>query len=185
MQVRDSRNATRLILLDHGKCVLVDACDYEWLSRWNWFRNTFDYVYRNSTRPNGEPCIVFMHAEILNTPKGMVTDHINGNPLDNRRCNLRLASHSENMRNRKLRKDSCSGFKGVFWVPSNRNWRAQIQCDGKKHHLGIFGDPISAAKAYNEAALRIHGRFARLNVIPDVTTVGWLQIVRPGAEQST
>lgn len=109
--------------------------------------------------------IVLMHREIMNPPKGMVVDHINGNGLDNRRCNLRICTPAENVRNR--RKVACgrSRFIGVF--PRRDKWHAVVTHQRKTHFVGSFDDEVEAAKARDRLALELHGPFARLNFPPD------------------
>ena len=94
---------------------------------------------------------------------GQLVDHENGNGLDNRRTNLRIATTSQNNRNTALRSTNSSGYKGVSWNNENQRWKAQIQTDGTKTFLGYFDDLLDAAQAYNDAALEQHGEFARLN----------------------
>ncbi|WP_412102526.1 HNH endonuclease [Paenibacillus alvei] len=96
-----------------------------------------------------------------------VVDHINGDPLDNRRENLRVATRNENCRNRRRRKRYKYRFKGVTYDKDKvvNKWRARISYEGKRHCLGYFYTETEAAKAYNEAAIRLHGEFASLNVI--------------------
>lgn len=84
---------------------------------------------------------------------GLEVDHRDRNKLDNRRRNLRVATHRQNSLNRGLRSDSRTGFKGVNWHKSKSKWRAYISIDGRNIHLGYFTDPIEAAKAYDKAAL--------------------------------
>jgi len=91
-------------------------------------------------------------------------DHVNGNGLDNRRANLRLASHSENMRNRRPAPGRTSRFLGVWYRRSRDCWVAQIRHDGSQVWLGSFASEDEAARAYDEAAQRLHGQFARLNL---------------------
>jgi hypothetical protein len=86
-------------------------------------------------------------------------DHIDGNKTNNRWRNLRLASRSENSRNRGAQKNNKSGFKGVSWDSSNQKWRAIIYVDGKKIALGRFSCPVAAHQAYSEAAESFHGQF--------------------------
>ena len=90
-------------------------------------------------------------------------DHINGIPHDNRWANLRAASPSQNARNVLPRKGSSSGFLGVTFHSKTGKWQAQIKSDGKNKYLGVFQNEIDAARAYDSAALGIHGDFARLN----------------------
>jgi hypothetical protein len=89
-------------------------------------------------------------------------DHRNNNSLDNRRENLRLATHSQNQHNRKAYVSNTSGYKGVFlekrWTASR--WTAIVRINGKRHRVGTFGSAEEASKAYIESAKRLHGEFA-------------------------
>lgn len=93
----------------------------------------------------------------------ILVDHINGNGLDNRRANLRLASHAQNHANSQKRKGKSSPYKGVSWSRSGAKWMATIRSAGKTTYLGVFTNPIEAAKAYDRAASEIYGEFARVN----------------------
>jgi hypothetical protein len=104
-----------------------------------------------------------MHRQILGAPPGQQVDHINGDTLDNRRVNLRLATHGQNQHNRGKYRNNKSGYKGVSWDKAAGKWRAQIKFNNKKYNLGRYHDPIEAALAYDAAAIRLHGAFARLN----------------------
>jgi hypothetical protein len=84
---------------------------------------------------------------LLQPGKGLEVDHIDRDTLNNRRCNLRVVTHSVNVHNQRLRPDNTSGYKGVSWVPHCRKYRARIQLDGKKVHLGMFDDPKEASLA--------------------------------------
>lgn len=90
-----------------------------------------------------------------------VVDHINGNPSDNRASNLRISSVAQNVRNR--RPNSGRRLKGVHWASHANKWAAHICCDYRQMHLGYFEDPEEAARAYDAAAIKHHGKFARLN----------------------
>ena len=94
-------------------------------------------------------------------------DHINGDPLDNRRINLRLCSRAENARNRRAQKDGTSHFKGVWFVKRRSTWGAGISIDGQTRHIGYFANEADAAAAYDNAARRLYGEFAALN-FPDM-----------------
>lgn len=95
--------------------------------------------------------------------KGEKVDHINGNGLDCRRCNLRLATHQQNIRNSKLNSANKSGFKGAMFIRGK--WVAKITINAKTIFLGSFASAIDAGIAYNQAAFKYFGEFAYLNDI--------------------
>jgi hypothetical protein len=102
-----------------------------------------------------------LHRVILEAPEGMCVDHINGDTLDNRRSNLRLATHKQNMQNRK--KHNCKNpYKGVYEKRSGR-YTAMIFDNSKLKYLGVFDSAEEAAKVYDARASIIFGEFARLN----------------------
>jgi len=142
------------IPLTQGKFALVDDDDYEKVSRLSW------YVDKRGYAVNKKIKITYMHRLIMNTPKEMETDHINGNKLDNRKINLRICTKSENMRNRKKQSNNTSGYKGVFWHHKANRWRAQIVINKKAKHLGLFDTPEEAGKAYREAELKYFGEYS-------------------------
>jgi hypothetical protein len=90
-------------------------------------------------------------------------DHIDGNPLNNRRSNLRISTKSENARNRGKTKRNTSGHKGVYWNHQRSNWRAAIVVNYHKISLGSFSDVEEAAQAYRAAAIKYHGEFAKID----------------------
>jgi hypothetical protein len=94
----------------------------------------------------------------------MEVDHINGDGLDNRLENLRVCRHADNLRNGRMRPNNTSGFRGVTVGKCGR-WRAQIAINGKQIVLGEYFDKIEAAMAYDWAALRASGTFARTNFL--------------------
>jgi hypothetical protein len=101
-------------------------------------------------------------GRILNRPLGRneVVDHINGNGLDNRRCNLRLATVGQNNMNKGPGSNNTSGQKGVYWRPDKNSWSAEIVANGNKVRLGYFKNFDNACAAYREAAREMHGEFA-------------------------
>ncbi len=107
-----------------------------------------------------------MHRLLLCPPMEMQIDHVNGNKLDNRKSNLRTCTASENQHNQGLQINNTSGYKGVIWIVSRDLWRAQIKINSKQIYLGYFKNPNDAARAYNGAAIKLHGEFACLNKIP-------------------
>ena len=94
----------------------------------------------------------------------LIIDHKNGDGRDNRVANLRLATYAQNSQNRKKVSKKCgSKYKGVTFSKKLKKWRAQICFNGIKKHLGYYEDEVAAAKAYDCAALKYHGEFAKLN----------------------
>lgn len=91
---------------------------------------------------------------------GVLVDHRNRNPLDNRRSNLRVATKSQNNTNSKLHSHNVSGFRGVSWCNTKRKWVARINHLGKAHHIGYFIKKNDAREAYSLAAGSLHGEFS-------------------------
>ena len=112
---------------------------------------------------------VYLHRYVLSRMLGREltsadkADHINGNGLDNRRCNIRLCEHRQNMWNQGSRKNTSSIYKGVTFFKRDGSWQAKIAPNGKTIHLGYFQTEAEAAQAYNEKAKEIFGEFAKLN----------------------
>lgn len=152
------------IPLHNGKLVIVDDEDYPYLAQFSWREGPKGYAERKrriADPPGGN--LVFMHREIARTPTGMLTDHINGLKYDNRRCNLRICTHAQNMQNRTTNKaGKTSLFKGVFL--DKGKWRAAVG----RRRLGFFVHEKDAALAYDKVALEMFGEFALLN-FPDAT----------------
>lgn len=159
----------RYIPLAHGLYAIVDAEDHEWLSQYKWsplyskhgkiIYATRSVVYEENGKRRRKS--ILMHREIMKPPEGMVVDHINGNGLNNRHCNLRNCTQAQNMQNHRPRTDGQSRFIGVF--PYGDKWRARINSKGKQHHIGTFETQIAAALARDHKALELFGEFARLN----------------------
>lgn len=93
-------------------------------------------------------------------PKDQI-DHINRNRADNRISNLREATCSQNLRNTKRRSNNTSGHKGVNWSKIAKKWQSTIRIDGKRQHLGYYHELEDASTAYQVAASKYYGKFAR------------------------
>jgi hypothetical protein len=152
-----------LLTLTQGRYAIIDTTDYIWLNQWKW-RASFDngrwYARRQGRRSNGKQAAVLLHRFIANVPQGMQGDHINGDGLDNRRCNLRVCTHGQNQQNRGPCKNNKSGYKGVYWNKADKTWVAQIRADRKRYYLGSFDSAQSADKAYRAKSLLLHGTFS-------------------------
>jgi hypothetical protein len=156
----------RRIYLDEGLWTIVDVADYYRFSCFKWYIDGRDgrfYAVRGKRIGKGNAIKVRLHREIMQAPKELLVDHRNFNGLDNRRSNLRIATHSENMQNRRKRKGTTSRFIGVYFYKRNGKWDARIRHLGKKIWLGRFDNEIDAGKAYDAAAKKYYGEFARLN----------------------
>lgn len=157
----------RYLTLTKGRQALVDPEDYERLKDYKWCTLvTHSGRAYAHTRIAGR--MVYLHRVIMNAPPGKCVDHINGNGLDNRRCNLRLCNRTQNA----LNKRKCRGtsrFKGVWRCPPDR-WLAAILFRGHKTYLGIFADEVEAARARDRWAFALQGRFAWLNFPADFRT---------------
>ena len=155
------------IPLTQGQVALVDDVDYKYLNQWKWYLLSSGYAARKSQKGEYKKRkLILMHREIakqfLNIKEKFI-DHIDRNPLNNYRSNLRVASNSQNQANSRKQQNNTSGFKGVS--QHKNKWRACIIVNYHKHHLGCFTNKIEAAQAYNKAALKYFGKFARLNEV--------------------
>jgi len=153
----------RSIALTKGKIALVDDEDYDHLSKHKWFAKTNQsgiwYVGRNSSRLLGKRKTIFMHSELMSN---LGVDHINGDGLDNRRSNLRLATTAQNGANRKLSANNTSGVTGVYWHRAQKKWGAQIKVNRRMIYLGRFIEKQDAISERQKAAKIHFGEFARL-----------------------
>lgn len=150
---------TAILKTAKGDEIIIDAEDYPLLSCFTWVSSNYGCPYTFSFV---EKCLPISRL-ILDPPKGFVVDHINGNILDNRKENLRVCTHTQNMWNRKTHKNNKLGVKGVYYCPHRCKYVAQIKVNKKKINLGRFNLLEDAAQAYRDAALLYHGEFARIN----------------------
>jgi hypothetical protein len=159
----------RRIYLGEGKYTILDSRDYYRLRRFKWYVSATSgkfYAHRNAIIKNTYSKRISMHREITNAPKNKLVDHQDCNSLNNTRHNLRFATRIQNLCNRKktLSKTS-SRFRGTYRCQKTK-WAAHIKYRHKSIWLGTFVNEIDAAKAYDKAARKYFGRFARLN-FPD------------------
>lgn len=154
------------IPLTNGGCTIVSVEDFEALSQFKWHARKYktrnkSYSYAIRAMGYGKSQkIVRMHRAILDAGKTDLVDHINGDTLDNRRENLRIATKVQNAANQAGRR-SKSGFKGVVQTPYG--WKAVVCCNYKHHRMGPFTTAEQAARAYDAKAKELFGDFARPN----------------------
>ena len=156
------------IPLTQNKFAIVDDEDYEFLSQWKWYyKNGYAIRAINCGKINNKIKIktIMMHRVILKTSKEKHTDHINWDGLDNRKCNLRECTHSENHMNIRKKEGCTSKYIGVYWHKLGKKWISFIRVKGKKKYLGLFKLEKQAAEAYNIAALKYGTGFHTLNEI--------------------
>lgn len=158
------------IPLTQGYVAVIDDEDFERLSGYIWratvrhrkYGNACVYAQRHVRRGDGVWTVQYMHSLISEAPAGMVTDHVDGDGLNNRRANLRVCTRSENQHNSRPR-GGTSRYKGVCWDSHAKKWKAYIAVCGKLHNIGLFARETDAAQAYDAAAMKLHGEFARIN----------------------
>jgi hypothetical protein len=163
----------RRIYLGEGEWTILDKRDYYLFGNLKWSIGGRDgkfYAIRGVKIEPDEIMIMSMHREIMNAPRGILVDHRNGDNLDNRRTNLRLATPTENSCNRQKKKGCSSQYKGVCFHRRRGKWASRIKIHGKSIFLGNFDREEDAARVYDEAAKQYHGAFARLN-FPEETHV--------------
>jgi hypothetical protein len=141
-----------------GEAFLFSKSDYDIVKRYTWYISKRGYVTTNVKR-----IATPMHKIILDNTDGFDVDHISGDKLDNRRSNLRICTHQENMFNQRLRSNNTSGFIGVSLMKNVGRYEAYIHYNSKKHHLGLYDNPVDAAIARDRAAKKYYGEFASLN----------------------
>lgn len=175
LEYRLSDDKTYWILrFPQGPEMFFDLEDYALIKPHAWFLTSLRKYkrtqYAGTSRPigNGKYTTLSVHRLIMNlSDRSVDIDHINGNGLDNRRLNLRLATRSQNLAN--LPAINGRKYKGVHVYSTKRKgsqWRAKIQIHGKQINIGAFDSELEAAKAYNRAAIEHFGEFARINEVP-------------------
>ena len=155
------------IELTQGFKALVDDCDYDLVSQYEWhadMKSGYPYAMTNIYLPNGKRTRISMHRLIMGCSygDGKIVDHKNRDTTNNTRENLRICTHSQNCTNA-IGKGSSCGYKGVCYLPKRNQYYVDINNKGKRKYIGIYSNAEDAAYAYNEAAKKYYGEFAWLN----------------------
>jgi hypothetical protein len=159
----------RRIYLGEGLYTIVDPEDYYRYGHMKWCLGAHrarPYAVCGVRQKDGSIKTESLHRIIKKPRKGLVVDHWNNNSLDNRKSNLRSATHAQNSYNREKRKNATSKYIGVSFDKQTKKWRVKIKLRGKDRCIGRFKREIDGAHAYDRAALKYRGRFARLNFPP-------------------
>lgn len=156
-----------------GETIIIDDCDSWIIDNYN-----FNIVKDHKSEYKSVKCALKNFSGkrkhttlcylVLKKKKGMIIDHKNRNPFDNRKCNLRFVNSVQNSWNRGKQnsfkgKLTTSKFKGVSYFKNNNNWRTRIAIEGEVIYLGHYPTEIKAAKAYDQKAKELFGEFAFLN----------------------
>ena len=157
---------TAFVLLTQGKVAVIDAADVHLVQGRNWFtarsRSTF-YARTNTPRltKNAAQGFLLLHRVIMDAPDHLQVDHEDGDGLNCRRSNMRLATNAQNGMNKRRVSATMSGKKGVTWHCRQHKWNARIMAHGVMHNLGSFSELADAKAAYDLASKRLHGQFSR------------------------
>ena len=153
------------IQLTQGKVTLIDDEDFEKVNQFKWYYLNVGYAVR-SVWINNKCNTILLHRYLLGLKKGdsIEVDHIDGNKLNNIRYNLRECTGKQNKCNKLKLITNTSGYKGVYWHKGAQKWCAQIATNGIHVYLGLYSNLNDAAFAYDNAALKYHGKFANLNL---------------------
>lgn len=154
---------TAYVPLTQGREATIDAADARLVEGFNWHAaKVGSRFYARRKQYSGDTSCAFqMHRVILDAPPETLVDHINGNGLDNRRSNLRVANPAQNRQNMGRPAHNTSGLKGASWCKRTKKWQATISANKKQYHLGRFATPEEAHAAYCDASARLHGVFGK------------------------
>ena len=147
---------------NNGGQFIFDLEDYDKIKNYTWSRRNEGYA-GCTRKENGKPRIYNAYRIIMGVEDSKLeVDHINGDKWDNRKCNLRIVTHADNTKNRKLDKRNKSGYTGVKETKTG-TWNAQIYCDGKCINLGTYKTKEEAVKARKAGEEKYFGKFAHEN----------------------
>jgi len=136
---------------------IIDKDDYSLVTNFKKWTLHTGYVLTKVLQSN-----LYLHNLIYPVPEGYEVDHINGNPLDNRKCNLRVCTRAQNCQNAAKPKHNTSGIKGVTWCKAANKWIARIGYNGIRHYLGVYSNKSDAKAAYEKASIELHGNYSTL-----------------------
>jgi len=168
-RTRNNESKKPFIELTRGRRALVDEADWEWLNTFTWYAEwcsdtrSFRAARRSRCSEDGPSRIILMARQILDAQPGQYCDHKNHDTEDDRRCNIRLCTRSENQYNHRIRPGGTSRHKGVYYDKSRQKWVAGIRYENQCVYLGRFDDEDEAGRARDRATIKCHGEFGVLN----------------------
>jgi len=166
----DTYTILKIVSVKHGTFeILLDDEDVEKVKQLHWNINKFNHAMKRNYFYVVNRDGLLLHRYIMNAPKGLVVDHINGDKLDNRKQNLQICTVKKNSRKSQFRLTNKSGHSGVFWYYYNNvnKWVAQIIVDYKTIHLGYYDDIKDAIKAREKAEIKYFGDFKPISNCPE------------------
>ena len=162
---RPAKDGTCFIILTQGEVAMVDPEDFEELNKHVWCAHRNGRSIHVCRRVGRQ--VIWMHRVIMKAPKGMIVDHIDGNGLNNRKCNLRICTREQNSFNVQPRGGAC-GFKGVAYDKRSGKYKATIGYRYDHIEIGQFDDPVDAARARDMVARELQGEHAWLNLPEEI-----------------
>lgn len=163
-----------MIIIRNGLECIIDDCDLPIIQSKSWLvkecngkkylRNDISF-YVDCTKTKRKTIRTYFHRYIMSPGIGLEVDHINGNTLDNRRENLRICTHKQNIQNQKLRTDNTTGYKGVHYSERRHKYMACIRTNGKTIHMGGYETAEAAAAVYKAKALELFGEYANFGSV--------------------
>lgn len=154
---------SREIQLTKGAVAIVDDDDYERVNKFKWYlggSGNYRYAVRAVTE-NGRRYTARLHHAIAGEHRGKCIDHINGNTLDNRKCNLRIATRGQNRANSIAQKNNSTGVKGVYKTAKEGVFKVIINNKGLMEYLGCYSDIEEARTVFAERHQQLHGEFSK------------------------
>lgn len=141
---------------------IIDKEDYDKVKNYHWNNEKYSKYTFAKKQKNNKIQIIRIHRLIIGLEdENMQVDHINGNTLDNRKCNLRIVTQRQNSYNHKVRKNNKYGVTGIHLIKSNNTWNARIVKNGKEISLGCYKNFDDAVKARKEAEIKYFGEYRR------------------------
>lgn len=165
-QFSENKKVCNIFFID-GTSFIIDSSDFQLVSKFTWFKSKRGYPVAHFSRKSPQGHKTFpLHRYLFDFPQSSTIDHIDRNKMNNRRSNLRFCSQHQNSFNQSLRKTNSTGYIGVSENKTTGRFEAYIHFSGKKKYLGLYSTAEEAAVVRDKEAIRLFGKFAKLN-FPD------------------